>query len=65
MPKELLVDPNSVRRAEKLSFVDVPIHRYTTPLADERKRYGDATLVNVLRWMLIIREFEIVRRQRL
>ena len=58
MPKELLVDPISVRRAGKLSFVDVPIHRYTTPFADERRRYGDATLVRVLRWMLIIREFE-------
>jgi 2-oxoisovalerate dehydrogenase E1 component len=58
MPKELFIDPNLQRRASTLSFADIPIHSYATPLAVERARYGDATLVGLLRSMLIIREFE-------
>src|SRR5581483_12406694 len=58
MPKELLVDPVVQRRADKLSFADIRIHAYATPLAAERSRHGDARLVELLRTMLVVREFE-------
>jgi 2-oxoisovalerate dehydrogenase E1 component len=58
MPKEILVDPKLHRRAGTLSFADIPIHSYATPLDHERKRHGDARLVELLRAMLVIREFE-------
>jgi 2-oxoisovalerate dehydrogenase E1 component len=58
MPREILVDPNLSRRAGALSFAEIPVHRYATPLAEERARRGDDRLVAVLRAMLIIREFE-------
>ena len=60
MPKEILVDPKLHRRAGTLSFADIPIHSYATPLDHERKRHGDARLVELLRAMLVIREFETV-----
>ena len=58
MPKEILVDPKLHRRAGTLSFADIPIHSYATPLDHERKRHGDARLGELLRAMLVVREFE-------
>ena len=58
MPKELLIDPEVTRKPGRLAFPDIPIHAYRTPLAEERRRRGDAALVRVFRDMLIVREFE-------
>lgn len=58
MPKTLHVDPAQFRQSGKLSFPDIPLHAYRTPLADERARLGDAGLIDVLRHMMIVREFE-------
>ena len=58
MPKELMVDPVAQRRAGKLSFAEIRIHAYATPLGEERHRHGDVRLRELLRTMLIIREFE-------
>lgn len=58
MPKELVVDPQVLKRRTEIAFASIPVHAYATPLAEERKKRGDAALVNVLRHMMIVREFE-------
>jgi 2-oxoisovalerate dehydrogenase E1 component len=58
MPKQLFIDPKAVRREGKVTFHDISVHAYSTPLSRERQRLGDEQLLEVLRHMLIIREFE-------
>ncbi len=58
MPKSQLVDPNRTRQSGALTFRAVPIHAYARSLADERQELGDALLVDILRDMMILREFE-------
>lgn len=58
MPKEITVDPNIVRQRSTVSFAEIPVNAYATPFSEERARRGDAALTEVLRHMLIIREFE-------
>lgn len=58
MPKSIHVDPAQFRQSGKLAFPEIPLHAYRTPLAQERATRGDAALIDVLRHMMIIREFE-------
>lgn len=58
MPKELPVDPHQLFHSGTLRLKDIPIRSYATPFAEERAQRGDAALRDVLRHMLIIREFE-------
>ncbi|MBN9009748.1 MAG: thiamine pyrophosphate-dependent dehydrogenase E1 component subunit alpha, partial [Rhizobiales bacterium] len=58
MPKELFVDPRATRRKGSLAFAEVPVHAYDTPFAEERGRRGDGALKEMLRHMLVVREFE-------
>jgi 2-oxoisovalerate dehydrogenase E1 component len=58
MPKEITVDPSAVRQRSTISFAEIPVNAYTTPFAEERARRGDRALTEILRHMLIIREFE-------
>jgi 2-oxoisovalerate dehydrogenase E1 component len=58
MPKILHVDPEHFRKPGRLSFPDVPIHAYDRPFADERKARSEAALIDVLRHMMLVREFE-------
>lgn len=58
MPKELLVDPEVTHRRTSLSFAPIPVHAYARPLSAEREAWGDAALREVLRHMMVVREFE-------
>src|SRR5260221_3789826 len=58
MPKELIVDPQVMRKRGEITFAPVPVHAYARSLAQERERRGDRVLIEVLRHMLIVREFE-------
>ena len=58
MPKEILVDPDVMLRAGSVSFRPIPVHAYATEFATERGARGDAALCEVLRHMLVVREFE-------
>jgi 2-oxoisovalerate dehydrogenase E1 component len=58
MPKELLVDPELTHRRSALSFAPIPVHSYARPHAAEREARGDAVLSEVLRHMMLVREFE-------
>lgn len=58
MPKILHIDPSVFKKPGTLSLPTIPVHAYARPLADERARRGDAALREVLRHMMLIREFE-------
>ena len=58
MPKELLVDPAVSRQSGRLDGVAIPVHAYATPIAEEVAARGAPALVEALRHMLVIREFE-------
>jgi 2-oxoisovalerate dehydrogenase E1 component len=58
MPKSIPVSPDHFRKSGSLAFPDIPLHAYATPFSEERARRGDRALVEILRHMMIIREFE-------
>ncbi len=58
MPRSILVDPAVSRRPGVLAFPEIPLHAYRRPLAEERSARGDAALAEVLRHMMLVREFE-------
>ncbi|MGL4525941.1 MAG: thiamine pyrophosphate-dependent enzyme, partial [Aestuariivirga sp.] len=58
MPKSIPVSPEHFRRAGTLAFPQIPLHAYARPFAEERKTRGEKALVEILRHMMIIREFE-------
>lgn len=58
MPKILPVDPEAMRRPGNLHFPDIPLHAYSRTLKEERATRGDKALIEVLRHMMIVREFE-------
>jgi len=58
MPKTISVDPKLFRQSGALSIPDIPVHVYTRTLQEERAARGDRALREVLRHMMIVREFE-------
>lgn len=58
MPKTIPIDPAAFRVKGKLAFPDVPVHAYERSMGDERTVRGDRALREVLRHMMIVREFE-------
>ena len=58
MAKDLPIRIESIRKSGTLALPTIPINAYNTEFAAEVKRYGAATLVGVLRAMMVIREFE-------
>ncbi|HEV3043704.1 MAG TPA: thiamine pyrophosphate-dependent enzyme [Roseiarcus sp.] len=58
MPKAIPIHPSAFAKTGKLDFPDVPIRAYARAFSDERARRGDEALREVLRHMMILREFE-------
>ena len=58
MPKSIPVSPEHFRKVGTLAFPQIPLHAYARPFAEERKARGEKALVEILRHMMIIREFE-------
>ena len=58
MPKSIDVSPDRFTQSLSLSLPDIPVYAYNTPLQAEREHYGDSRLTDVLRHMLLVREFE-------
>ena len=58
MPKQIVVNPEMTRLPGQLSQPVIPVHAYARPFAAERAARGDAALREILRHMLVIREFE-------
>jgi 2-oxoisovalerate dehydrogenase E1 component len=58
MPKELLVDPGQTLASGAVTFSPIPVHAYAASLEDEVAVRGKSVLVDVLRHMMVVREFE-------
>jgi len=59
MPKSLDIDPARLAAGRQaLAMPTIPVYAYRASIAEERAQRDDATLVKVLRDMLIVREFE-------
>lgn len=58
MPKQILVDPQETRQSGALELMPIPVHAYARSVEDERNARGDAALKEVLRHMMVVREFE-------
>ena len=58
MPKQLQINPDQTYAADHVRFSDIPVHAYNQDAGAERARWGDDRLRNVLRHMLVVREFE-------
>ncbi|MEE2775108.1 MAG: thiamine pyrophosphate-dependent enzyme [Pseudomonadota bacterium] len=58
MVKEIPINPHETTKSELLKFSDIPINAYKAELSQERVRWGDRRLRQVLRDMIIVREFE-------
>ncbi len=58
MTKQIPVNPEETTRAKKLELADIPINTYEGDLEKECFRWGNNKLREVLRHMLVIREFE-------
>ncbi|WP_163879862.1 alpha-ketoacid dehydrogenase subunit alpha/beta [Rhizobium laguerreae] len=60
MPKEIHIDPRIFKVRSTLQAPSIPIHAYDENIEAERARYGDEGLLQILRDMMIIREFETI-----
>ncbi len=58
MPKTIPVDPELMQKPGVLAFPQIALHSYNGTIAQERGRRGDQVLIEVLRHMMVIREFE-------
>lgn len=58
MPKTIDVSPIRFERTGQLVMPEIPVYAYQRPMGEELQSRGDTALKEVLRHMLIIREFE-------
>lgn len=58
MPKSIEVSPQRFQHTSELKMPVIPVYAYKTPFSEERQSRGDRQLTNVLRHMMILREFE-------
>lgn len=58
MPKSIPVDPSTFQQAGELAFPRIPLHAYARPFAAELAARGARAMTDVLRHMMIVREFE-------
>lgn len=58
MPKSIPVLPDRFAHASSLDHSAIAVYQYTTSLIEEQQRRSTHTLTEVLRHMLIVREFE-------
>ena len=49
MSKSLYVDPQQMRKADTITFQDIPVNAYHKTMAEERKKYGDDNLIRIYR----------------
>ncbi len=58
MPKSIEVSPQRFQHRSQLDMPEIPVYAYNTPLSEELRGRGDVQLKNVLRHMMVLREFE-------
>jgi 2-oxoisovalerate dehydrogenase E1 component len=63
MPKSLLIDPNQVRKKDKITFGTIPVNQYNRTIEEEKQNFSTEDLIRIFRDMMIIREFETMLNQ--
>ena len=58
MPKSIVIDPQEVRKPDKIKIKDIPVNQYKPQFDKELKKYGKEGLLYAYYQMLVIREFE-------
>ena len=58
MPKSQFINPERVFAKGEIEFSNIPENKYNLSDAEEKKIYGDETLLNIYCDMVMIREFE-------
>ena len=58
MPKNLVMDPNEIRKSGFIKFTDIPVNQYSNTITEERENFSNEDFVRIFRDMAIIREFE-------
>jgi 2-oxoisovalerate dehydrogenase E1 component len=58
MPKSQTITPDQVRRADTITFSDIPVNQYSTPFKEEVSTLGKDALKRIYHDMFMIREFE-------
>ena len=58
MTKSLFLDPNELRKPDKVKFTDIPVNQYKKTIEEEKKNFSKADFMRIYRDMRIIREFE-------
>ena len=58
MPKSIPVEPQTFQRAGELAFPRIPLHAYAQPFGAELAARGRTQMVDILRHMMLVREFE-------
>src|SRR4051794_28382235 len=58
MPKSIPVDPQAFQQSGELAFPRIPLHAYARTFAEELAARGARQMVDILRHMMIVREFE-------
>ncbi len=58
MPKSIPVDPQAFQRSGELAFPRIPLHAYARPFAAELASRGPKQMTDILRHMMLVREFE-------
>ena len=60
MPKNLFIDPKSVRRTGEITFKPIPVNAYQKSLKEEKENFSNDELLKIFKDMMFIREFEVM-----
>jgi 2-oxoisovalerate dehydrogenase E1 component len=63
MTKSLLIDPNQVRKKDRITFGTIPVNQYSRTIEEEKQNFSTEDLIRIFRDMVIIREFETMLNQ--
>ena len=58
MPRNLIVDPTTVRSRSVIEIPDIPVNAYESDFKKELKTHGKQGLIDILHDMIAIRSFE-------
>ncbi len=60
MPKNLFIDPKTVRKPGKITFQPIPVNEYQKTIEEEKGNFSNDDFLKIYKDMMIIREFELM-----
>lgn len=60
MPKNLFIDPKTVRKPGKITFQPIPVNEYQKSIEEEKSNFSNNDFLKIYKDMMIIREFELM-----